>query len=586
MNLNILYPFFKLDYLNSFVILAIFVFSALVIIYSLRFIPLFLQHRGGFGQERAGFMRGKPNLFQYYLWIILTTIASIGAVLANNLILLLVFWGFLGLTLYLLINMGNKDSDKAAKKTFIIVGGSDCLLLLGIAIIYYLSDTFQMDKIQLAVGSSALTISAFLCLAIASFAKAGAMPFHSWIPDCAESAPLPMVAFLPASLDKLLGIYLLARVCLNLFVMNQAMNIFLMIIGAFTIVAAVMMALVQHNLRRLLGYHAVSQVGYMVLGIGTGIPIGIAGGIFHMLNHAIYKSCLFLTGGNVESKTKTSELSQLGGLAKVMPITYICCLIASFSISGVPPFNGFVSKWMVYQGLISRLTVNSLQFTVTKFVTILCLVAAMIGSGLTLASFMKLIHSTFLGQRNLQSTVNSKLSTKTGEVSFSMWLPCLILASICVLFGVFAYQVPLRHFILPSLIPRYSLLPTEFFGLWSPDLATALIIVGLILGLIVFKLSKLRLSFREDSPFVGGETTVLEESRVSGTEFYNTVKEINILGKIYKLAEEKFFDIYDQGRNLTFFFTKGLQKIHTGILTTYVSWILLGLMILFLVIIR
>ena len=275
MNPNLLYPLFKLDYLNGFVILSIFIFSALVIIYSL------------------GFMKGKPRLFQYYLWIILTAIVSIGVVLANNLIVLLVFWGFLGLTLYLLINMGNKDSDKVAKKTFIIVGGTDCLMLLGVAIIYYLTGTFQMDKINLAVGSSQLTILAFLCLAIASFAKAGAMPFHSWIPDCAESAPLPVVAFLPASLDKLLGIYLLARICLNLFSMNQVMNMLLMLIGAFTIVAAVMMALVQHNLKRLLGYHAVSQVGYMILGIGTGIPIGIAGGIFHMLNHAIYKSCLF-----------------------------------------------------------------------------------------------------------------------------------------------------------------------------------------------------------------------------------------------------------------------------------------------------
>ncbi|MFH1678966.1 MAG: proton-conducting transporter membrane subunit [Candidatus Omnitrophota bacterium] len=488
MSLNLSY-LFKLDYLSSFVILAVIIFSVLVIIYSLRF------------------MAGKARLLQYYIWIILTAIASIGAVLANNLILLLVLWGFLGFTLYLLINMGGKDSEQAAKKTFIIIGGSDCLMLLGVAIIYSLSGTFQMDKIRLSISHEPLPVIAYLCIAIACFAKAGAMPFHSWIPDCAESAPVPVVAFLPASLDKLLGIYLLARVSLDLFLLNQAMHIFLMLIGAFTIVAAVMMALVQHNFKRLLGYHAVSQVGYMVLGIGTGVPIGIAGAIFHMLNNAVYKSCLFLTGGNVESQAKTSELGQLGGLAKVMPVTYLSCLIASFAISGVPPFNGFVSKWMIYQGLISQLSAGSFGLRLT---TVLCLVAAMIGSSLTLASFMKLIHAVFLGQRLKDK---GQTDANISEVHWTMWLPCLILAGICVLFGVFAFQIPLKQFILPSLATRYSLLAADFPGFWSSGLTSALIIAGLILGLLIFKLSKLKLSFRQDSPFVGGETDVLEKSR-------------------------------------------------------------------------
>ena len=555
MSINLL-NLFKLDYLNSFVVLAIIIFSILVIIYSLRF------------------MRGKPRLVEYYLWIALTTLASIGAVLANNLILLLVFWGFLGITLYLLVNMGGKDSDKVAKKAFIIVGGSDCLMLLGIAIIYYLTGTFQMDKINVAVGSSQLAVLAFLCLAIACFAKAGVMPFHTWVPDCAESAPLPIVAFLPASLDKLLGIYLLARICLNLFVMNQTMNTFLMVIGAFTIVAAVMMALVQHNLKRLLGYHAVSQVGYMVLGIGTGIPVGIAGGIFHMLNNTVYKSCLFLVGGNVEKQTGTSELNRLGGLARAMPITYISCLVASLAISGVPPFNGFVSKWMVYQGVISQL--GQAVSGRLRFTSIACLVAAMIGSGLTLASFMKLIHATFLGQRK-----NAVTEERKNEVDWTMWLPTIILASICVLFGIFAFQIPLRYFILPSISTVYQLLPSDFLGFWSPGLATTLIIIGLIVGLIIFKLSKLKLSFREDSPFVGGEARVLEESRVSGTDFYNTVKEINLLSKLYKLAEEKFFDIYNQGQRGVFWITGILRKLHNGILPTYLVWCLLGMIVMF-----
>jgi len=548
MSLTWLYPYFKLDALNSFVVLAISLFLVLIIIYSL------------------GYMKGRRGLIQYYTYTILTALVAIAAVLSNNLLLLLLFWGFLGLTLYLLVIMGD-DTSVIAKKTFIIVGGSDALMLLGIGIIYYLTQSWQMDKIRLEMNSTQAVL-AYLCIAIASFAKAGAMPFHSWIPDCAKQAPLPVVAYLPASLDKLLGIYLLARISLDLFVMSEAMNIFLMLIGAFTIIAAVMMALVQHNMKRLLGYHAVSQVGYMVLGIGTGNPIGIAGGIFHMLNHAIYKSCLFLTSGNVEYRTKTSQLNELGGLSKLMPITYVCCLIASLSISGVPPFNGFVSKWMVYQGLINQLRATSYELRATST---LCLVAAMFGSGLTLASFMKLIHATFLGQL---STMNSKLSTRH-EVPWTMWFPCVILAITCVLFGVFAQNVPLKYFIFPA-VKNVS-----FIGIWQAGLSTLLIIVSLVLGFLIFSLKGLKPTLRQDKAFTGSETTDFGETRVTGTEFYNTVREYGILRNIYNRAEAGIFDIYEQGKNFVFAIGRFLQYLHNGVLSTYLVWTLLGMMWLF-----
>lgn len=551
--INSLYPLFKLDRLNGFVAIAVGLFSALTIVYSF------------------SFMRARKQLGQYYTYIILTAVVSIGVVLSNHLILLLVFWGFLGLTLYLLVGMGDENSSAVAKKTFIIIGSSDALMLLGIGIIYYLVGTFQMDKIKIPVSSTQYPASsiAYLCLALACFAKAGAMPMHSWIPECAESAPAPVVAYLPASLDKLLGIYLLARISLDLFVLNEAANIFLMLIGAFTIVAAVMMALVQHNMKKLLGYHAVSQVGYMVLGIGTGNPIGIAGGLFHMLNHAIYKSCLFLTAGNVEAKTKTAELDELGGLAKLMPVTYICCLVASLSISGIPPFNGFVSKWMIYQGLISR--IQNPESSIQAGIIILCLVAAMFGSGLTLASFMKLIHATFLGRFS-----SAAKPGQIKEVSFTMWVAPAILAIICIIFGIFANAVPLKYFILPAVGE------VSFIGTWYAGLSTVLIILGLTLGVLIFKLKGLKPVIRQDVSFTGGEIAELEsKDKVSGTEFYNTIKELRLLGAVYKKAEAGFFDIYEQGKNFTFFVSGVFQRLHNGILPTYLVWCLLGMLALF-----
>ena len=540
-----LYPYLLVDNLSRFIALAIVLFGVLTIVYSLKF------------------MKGKSGLIQYYIYIILTLVASVFTVLANNLILLVVLWGFLGLILYLLINMGGNQASSTAKKTFIIIGGSDSLMLLGIAIIWNLTHTFQMDAIRISLNSP-LAIFAYICLALGCFAKAGAMPLHSWIPDCAKDAPVPVTAFLPASLDKLLGIYLLARISLDLFVMNNAMNIFLMLIGAFTIVAAVMMALIQHDLKRLLGYHAVSQVGYMVLGIGTGSLVGIAGGIFHMLNNAIYKSCLFFTAGDVQHRTKTTDLERLGGLAKFMPLTFIGCLIASLAISGVPPFNGFVSKWMIYQGLIQRIATGE-----TAFISVVCLLAAMIGSALTLASFMKLLHATFLGSPSYE-----KRDIK--EVHWTMWLPVMILAVLCIIFGVFAKQIPLDNFIFPA-VPG-----VEFIGSWASGWATLLILIGIGLGFVIYLISNIKGALREDDSYLGGED-IPQAQRVSGVDFYNSIKEMSLLSSIYKKAEDKIFDIYEQGRRLVFAITGRFQHLHNGVLPTYLVWCLLGMVVLFLI---
>ncbi len=540
--------YFRFDSLSIFVGIFVCIFSFLVILYSI------------------GFMRGRKGLLRYYLYIILTLIGSLGAVFSNNLIVFVVFWGFLGLLLYLLVGFGQrKNTAYTAKKTFIIVGGTDAAMLFGIAIIWHLTGALEMDKISIGLNSPP-AILAYLCLAAGAFAKAGAMPFHTWVPDAAEDGPTPVTAFLPASLDKLLGIYFLARISLDMFRMNLGMNTFLMVVGSVTIVAAVMMALIQHDMKRLLGYHAVSQVGYMVLGIGTGNPVGIAGGLFHMLNHAIYKSCLFLSGGAVEKRSGTTNLEKLGGFAKVMPVTFITFLIASFAISGVPPFNGFASKWMIYQGIIETAKNGGGLWVVW-------LVAAMFGSALTLASFMKLMHTVFLGQRSTEAQASGE---EVRETSPTMWIPTVILASLCVIFGVFAYRVPLKMFIFPSLGAEVT-----FTGIWSSGLATALLISAVIIGFIIYILGT-AIKTRQAEVFVGGETIKeYPEMRVSGTEFYETIRQMGVLKTIYRMAEKKFFDIYEIGVKITLGFNKALRYIHNGILLTYLAWCLLGMCVLF-----
>jgi formate hydrogenlyase subunit 3/multisubunit Na+/H+ antiporter MnhD subunit len=544
---------FRLDPLSYFVGGFVIFFTLLTLIYS------------------VGFMRGKKGLVGYYLYILMTAVASLGAVFANHLIIFLVFWGFLGALLFLLIQFGDRPRTSAtAQKALIIVAGTDAFMILGVALIWFLARSFDMSSMHIPLDNN-IAVSAFFLLVVGAFAKAGAMPFHTWVPDMAEDAPTSITAFLPASLDKLLGIYFLARIALDIFQMNQSAQIFLMGIGSVTIIAAVMMALVQHDFKRLLGYHAVSQVGYMILGIGTGNPIGIAGGLFHMLNHAIYKSCLFFSAGAVEKKAGTTDLDKLGGLIRSMPITFLVFLIASLAIAGVPPFNGFASKWLIYQGLIETGKAGGHWW-------LLWLVVAMFGGALTLASFMKLIHAVFLGQPSIE---NKFVPDSKQEAPVSMLVPMAVLASLCVLFGVFAYPWPLARYILPS-VKGVVTVP----GMWNAGLATALILTGLVFGVLIYLLG-IKVKIRRTESFIGGEDLKSDPAmRLSGTEFYHTIENYGILTVIYRLAKDKVFDIYEVAGKSALVFNRALKYFHNGVLPTYLAWCLLGMIVFFLIFIK
>ncbi|MGB9612559.1 MAG: NADH-quinone oxidoreductase subunit L [Candidatus Margulisiibacteriota bacterium] len=511
------------------------------------------------------FMEESERVGEYYAYLLISIAATAGVLFASDFISLLLFWGVLGFTMYVLVGLAGPQASSAAKKTFIIIGGTDALMILGVGIVSTITRSLIIAPWHLPLDSS-LNIVAFLSLAVGAFAKMGLMPFHSWVADSAEVAPLPAVAMLPAALDKLLGIYLLVRICLDVFriVPNSAISNSLLFLGSFTIVAAVLGALVQHNFRKLLAFHAVSQVGYMVLGIGLASPLGVAGGIFHMLNNVLYKSCLFLCGGSVESRTGTSDLEKLGGLAKFMPFTFVAALIAALSISGVPPFNGFFSKWMIYQAIVEQSKTNPYW--------IIWLAAAMFGSAFTLASFVKFIHALFLGQE-------TKGVVRIKEVSYLMWLPTIILSFVCVLFGIFAYRLPLRYFIFPTLGV------TKSFGFWQPGLATALLLLGLLLGFLIYILSYQKETSSKPT-YLGGEVIPEEKIKISGVDFYDSIKKWGPLEKIYSWAEQRLFDVYELGAKITFGFSAFLSWLHSGLLHTYLAWMFLGIIILWLYLFR
>jgi len=546
----------RLDALSGFILLGVAVFGLLISIFSI------------------GFLKGRDCHRRYFTWFLWTLGVSCGAVLANELLLLLVCWGFLGLALYMMIGIAGPDAAGAARKSLMVIGGSDALLLFGIVLYWQITGSTQMDGAAVPLDSPAAYV-AFLAFLSGAFAKAGAVPFHSWVPDFGEKADAPVSAYLPASLDKLLGIYLLARVVLDLFVPTPAMFFMLMLLGSVTVIGAVLMALVQHDLKRLLSYHAVSQVGYMVLGIGTGTVIGLAGGLFHMLNNIIYKSALFLCAGVIEKETGTTDLDRLGGLARLMPVTFVVCTVAALSISGIPPLNGFASKWMIYQGIIGSGEGGGMSW-------IIWLAVAMLGSALTLASFVKVLHATFLCKPSLQIQ-----QADIHDGSPSMLLPLVVLAVTCVLFGVFAFQLPLDRLILPAVAADGVLL---IEGVWWSGLASVLILGSIIIGLLIYWLTMRGGKLRRVSTYIGGE--LMQDVYVSGEEpgagrhvevtgvhFYDSIEAVPGLQRFYTLTRARAFDIYHLLREGVNYLIQALRAMHTGVLPVYMRWFVAGLLL-------
>lgn len=540
------YITFNIDNLGKLIALFISLFSFLILLYSLIYI-------------KEGRVRN------YYSWFLITLGCGYGAVLSDNLLLFISFWGILGITLYNLIQGIDEERSATAKKTLILIGASDSIMILGIAIIWKLAGTLSIGAISIPT-TSALAVFAFLALLTGSFTKAGAFPFHTWVPDYAKCAPVVSTAYLPASLDKLLGIYFLARITTKMFILNQWLTLLLLSVGVTSIITAVMMALIQHNYKRLLGFHAVSQAGYMILGFGLGSMIGVAAGLFHMINNTLYKCGLFLAAGNVEYSTGKEDIDDLGGLSKSMPFTFFASLIFALSISGVPPFNGFSSKWMIYQGIIEF----GSGAGIANKLWVVWLGLAVLGSALTLASFIKLTGGIFLGRQKKEFGM-------VREVPLMMWLPVVLLAVFCLFFGVFATDL-----IVPKLfVPVAGAF--KFSGFWNSSFVSLLVLISIILGIIVYLVSSLK-KFRTEDSFIGGEK-IQDQTSYSTPEFYKTICEFRFFKWIYKKAEAKWFDIYDLSKQFVLWLSHQLSEAHTGLLPGYIIWVFAGVIIMLLIMI-
>jgi formate hydrogenlyase subunit 3/multisubunit Na+/H+ antiporter MnhD subunit len=515
-------------------------------------------------------MKGHPRVREYYGYVFLAAAMANGAVLADNFVPLVFFWEGLLVTIYGLVTLGGKPtSNRTAVKAFIISGLCDFCMILGIGILWSITGTLKMSAVS--VKPEGIAVVAFIMMMIGAIGKAGAMPFHTWIPDAAVDAPVSFMAFMPAAFEKLLGIYLLARITLDFFKLEKGsgLSIVLMVIGAATIVLAVMMALIQKDFKRLLSYHAVSQVGYMILGIGTAVPIGIAGGIFHMINHAMYKCGLFLSAGSVEHRTGTTELKKLGGLAREMPLTAAGFTVCALAISGVWPLNGFVSKEMVFHGALES---GYVVFAI----------AAWLGAIFTFASFLKAGHSVFFGPRTTEVR-------PVKESPAPIVIPIVVLALLCITFGVFN-KLPLVNFIQPILAGHVE--AGESIDFTAHALAVANPVAGISILCLLLAFGLHAYGWKR-----GGRKAYMASE---------PVHKFPGLKQTYDLAEARVFDLYEQGikflkglsmalfkvidRPIDFFYEKIvtavgtrfaglLSKAHNGQYANYLAWSVGGLVV-------
>ncbi|MFN3873159.1 MAG: complex I subunit 5 family protein [Ignavibacterium sp.] len=385
------------DALTSFILVMVSIISFTSLIFSIQYI------------------RHLSMDWKYYSLFMLLVTGMNGVIITGDFFNLYVFMEIALFSAFALVAYGSRAEEFEAAFKYAVMGSiSSFLILAGIAITYSATSTLTMAKVAEVLPTINQKVIFWIgALFMAGFGlKAAAMPFHAWLPDAHSSAPAPISSMLSGVLIKALGIYVLIRIFYNVFNAPEIFMKIFLILGTISIIIGVFLAIGQWDMKRLLAYHSISQIGYILLGMGIATPLGILGAVFHLFNHAIFKSLLFYNAGSVEMALGTRDLRKMGNLMKLLPITSQTSLIASLSISGIPPFNGFFSKLVI---IIAALQAGLPWYAVF----------AIIGSLLTLASFMKVQRYGFKGETLIESSEN-KIGWRMNTAMITLAVLCVV----------------------------------------------------------------------------------------------------------------------------------------------------------------
>ncbi|MFB0526348.1 MAG: complex I subunit 5 family protein, partial [bacterium] len=322
-----------LDSLTSFMLVTVNLIAFLVTIFSI------------------SYMKRYTAKWKFYTLFLLMLTGMNGVVVTGDMFNLFVFLEIGAISSYTLVAFGVEHEELEASFKYMVMGSlASSFILLGIALLYSYTSSLNMADISRSLaetGGGQIVLFVSVLFLMGFGLKAAIVPFHAWLPDAHPSAPAPISAMLSGVLIKALGVYALARIFFNVLGMTAISSSILMVLGTISMVIGGLLALGQDDIKRLFAYSSISQIGYVVLGIGMGTTLGILAGLFHLFNHATFKSLLFLNSGSIEYATGTRDLRKMGGLTSKMPVTGYSSLVGSMSISGIPPFSGFWSKLLI-----------------------------------------------------------------------------------------------------------------------------------------------------------------------------------------------------------------------------------------------
>lgn len=426
-----------------------------------------------------GYMKGEERFATYYAFLALFTFSMLGLVLSSNIFQIYMFWELVGVSSFLLIGyyFDKPSAVAASKKAFIVTRFADLGFLIGILILAYSAETLDFGTLIArltdasspyfvnAAGASFIGISALtwglVLVFLGGAGKSAMFPFHIWLPDAMEG-PTPVSALIHAATMVVAGVFLVARL-FPIFAFDAAALTVVTYVGAFSALFAAIIACTQTDIKRVLAYSTMSQIGYMMFSLGVAKHggeggLGYMASMFHLFTHAFFKSLLFLGAGAVIHLVHSNEMKDMGGLRKLMPITHITFLIACLAIAGIPPFAGFFSKEEI---LLAAFHSNKMVFFVALFT-----------SGLTAFYMFRLYFSIFWSK---ESHVHEN---GHGEGTLSMKIPLIILA----VFAVFAGFFPIA-----SLVTSDGLaLETHIDYLFSLT-PVALAVAGILLASSLYK---------------------------------------------------------------------------------------------------
>lgn len=300
-----------------------------------------------------GYISHYDNRNEYYLMVVLFLGSMMGLVFSANLIYLYLFWEITALASWRLIGFfREKDYVFRADKAFLVTVFGALAMLLGFVFLYNQTGSFDLGVIKDAYKTNPVPNIVVVLILLGILSKSATLPFHTWLPD-AGVAPSPVTALLHAAVLVKIGVYVFARLFVATLPMADIWHTIVPVIAAASALVSAGAALIETDMKRIIAYSTVSQIGFIFLGFSIGGAFGIAGALLYILMHGLAKGGLFLCAGIVEQNTKTKDITKMGGLITTMPVTAASFLVCAFSVMGVPPLGGFFSKYMVMSSAFS-----------------------------------------------------------------------------------------------------------------------------------------------------------------------------------------------------------------------------------------